>query len=388
MNFEVVIVGGGPAGIAVAIECARRGIDTAVFERRGAPLDKACGEGLMPSGVVALERLGVIAHLGRDDCAPFDRIAWIQEDGRGVEAALPSPGGLGVRRTSLVRAMRDVARRAGVALFDACASRGCRIDRSGATLDTDAGEVRAHLVVAADGLHSPLRRAAGLEREDHGPRRYGLRRHATVAPWSRSVEVHFADGVEAYVTPSGAERVGVAFLWEHGRVDAVTFDALLARFPSLLARLADARWESTARGAGPLRQSVHSRVSERLVLIGDAAGYVDAITGEGLSLAFDSAAALGEILPDALSHGATAASLAPYEIASEKAFRRYAALASLVLSATRRPRLRRALFEGLIAWPRSFEYAVSIAMGAHSKRRVEPLGLRSRPKGSPATDSE
>ncbi|MCC5691560.1 hypothetical protein, partial [Klebsiella pneumoniae] len=142
------------------------------------------------------------------------------------------------------------------------------------------------MLVAADGLHSPLRRAAGLDVESAGPRRFGLRQHFRVAPWGARVEVHFAGGVEAYVTPAGAQRVGVAFLWEDGAVERVRFDALLARFPALAERLAGAAPDSAPRGAGPLLRRVRGRVADRFALVGDAAGYVDAVTGEGLSLAF------------------------------------------------------------------------------------------------------
>ena len=72
----------------------------------------------------------------------------------------------------------------------------------------------------------------------NGPRRFGLRQHFRRAAWSRFVEVHFTDGIEAYVTPAGAARIGVAFLWEHNRRDnAVSFQNLLARFPMLGERL-------------------------------------------------------------------------------------------------------------------------------------------------------
>ena len=93
--------------------------------------------------------------------------------------------------------------------------------------------------------------------------------------------MYWADSVEAYVTPVGPERVNVAFLW--GRKEA-GFDALLAHFPTLQQRLAGAAVETEARGAGPLLQTVRARHGDRLALAGDAAGYVDAITGQGLSL--------------------------------------------------------------------------------------------------------
>jgi flavin-dependent dehydrogenase len=361
MTPDIAVVGGGPAGLAVALEAARRGLSVAVFERREDPVDKACGEGLMPHGLAALERLGALAHLDRADAAPFDRIAYVQEDGRSAVGRLPAPGGLGVRRVALSRALAARAREAGVALHPRCAVRSHRIDDAGVSLETDAGPVRARLLVAADGLHSRLREAEGLSRPWVGPRRFGLRRHVALAPWSSAVEVHFAAGVEAYVTPAGRGRVGVAFLWEDGAVAPVSFDALLARFPALGRRVAGAPWDSSPRGAGPLGQAVSARVKRRFALVGDAAGYVDAITGEGLSLAFEGAAALGAVLPEALARGATAEALAPYERAAARAFRRYARLASLLVWTARRPRLRRAVVGGLSAWPWLFERALAAA---------------------------
>jgi hypothetical protein len=104
--------------------------------------------------------------------------------------------------------------------------------------------------VAADGLHSPLRKAEGLcARGRAAPLRAAP--HVALAPWASAVEVHFAGGVEAYVTPAGRGRVGVAFLWEDGAVAPVSFDALLARFPALGAASAGAPWDSSPRGAGP-----------------------------------------------------------------------------------------------------------------------------------------
>ena len=361
MNVDLAIVGGGPAGLAVALEAAQRGLSSAVFERRRMPVDKACGEGLMPAGLAHLDRLGALAHLDRDEAAPFDSITWLQEDGRSVVGRLPAPGGLGVRRLALAQALTLRARERGVALYDHCAVRAHRIDVDGVSLDTDAGPVRAALLVAADGLHSTLRKAEGLARGSAGPRRFGLRRHVAMRPWSSSVEVHFADGVEAYVTPSGARRVGVAFLWQDGRCEPVSFEAILARFPLLARRIEGTVWDSEARGAGPLRQSVTARVKRRFVLVGDAAGYVDAITGEGLSLAFEAAAVLGALLPDALARGATVESLAPYERSIAAGFRRYARLASALVFMAGRAPLRRFVLDRLIAHPTLFERALTAA---------------------------
>jgi 2-polyprenyl-6-methoxyphenol hydroxylase-like FAD-dependent oxidoreductase len=360
MIVDVAVAGAGPAGLAVALEAARRGLSVAVFERRQAPVDKACGEGLMPAGVAALDRLGVLPLLAREDTAPFDGIAYVQEDGSRAQGRLPSPGGLGVRRMALAAAMTERAREAGVAFRESCSVRAWGVDAQGVTVATDAGEVRAQVLVAADGLHSPLRRAAGLERPHDGPRRFGLRRHVAMAAWSSSVEVHFARGAEAYVTPAGHSRVGVAFLWEDGALEApVSFASLLARFPVIEAKIRGAAWDSSPRGAGPLLQSVTRRAGDRFVLAGDAAGYVDAITGEGLSLAFEGAAALGAVLPQALRQRATRASFAPYERAMRRIFDRYARLARLLVWTAARPALRRVVVGHLVAHPRLFDHILA-----------------------------
>jgi menaquinone-9 beta-reductase len=359
----VAVVGGGPAGLAAAI-CARRaGFSAVVLERQSGAIDKACGEGLMPKGLAALERMDVRRRIPASECAVFEAIRYVQEDGRFVDGVLPPPGGLGIRRLALATAMAEAARHAGVDLRQGTALRAHVMRADGVTLTTDAGELDAGLLVAADGLHSPLRKALGLERPASGPSRFGLRRHFALAPWGKRVEVHFAPGVEAYVTPAGAQRVGIAFLWEDGRVDGrVGFDALLAKFPALKERVAGAAFDSEARGAGPLLQEVNGRVRDRAVLLGDAAGYVDAITGEGLSLAFDAAEALAANLPAARAAGFSAVSLAPYARAVDQAFDSYAALASRLVSVARRPALRRFVLDRLIAHPWIFNRALKAAV--------------------------
>jgi menaquinone-9 beta-reductase len=359
---DAVVVGGGPAGLFFAAAAAARGLDVTVLERRAGPVDKACGEGLLPGGVRALSTLGVLGRIGRDDAAPVREIRWIEGDGVTAALRLPAPGGCGVRRTALSAALRARAVELGAELIEGTEVRAHRRegDRIWAEL-ADGGAVAARVLVAADGLASAVRAREGLDRPVPDRPRFGVRRHFALAPWSDAVEVHFGDGAEAYVTPAGAGRVGVAILFEAGAEPR--FDALLARFPAVEAALSGAAPDSAIRGAGPLARAARARVADRLVLLGDAAGYVDAVTGEGLSLAFGCALELAALLPGALARGATRAALAPYESVWRRRFLPYAAWTRAVLALARRPALRRRVLALAAARPRPFERVVAAAVG-------------------------
>lgn len=277
--IDLLVAGGGPAGLATAIHAARAGLDVLVAEPRPGPVDKACGEGLMPAGVRELARLGVTVG-GR----PFRGIRYV--DGRvEAEAHFRTGPGLGLRRTALHDALARRAAELGVPVVP------LRVDartlRHGRDRVTAAG-ITARYLAAADGLHSPIRRALGLDLPPAGrAARYGLRRHFAIAPWTDCVEVHWGARGEAYVTPIGPELVGVAIL----TADRAPYEEQLAGFPGLAARL-PASAATPTRGAGPLRQPVRAPVAGRTLLVGDAAGYIDALTGEGLTTALAAAAHL------------------------------------------------------------------------------------------------
>ncbi len=337
---DLVIAGGGPVGLATALYAARAGLDVEVREPRSGSIDKACGEGLMPGALSALRELGVDP--------PGEKLSGIRYlDGRRqVESRFRAGPGRGVRRTALHDALRHAVDQAGVPVVER-AVEVVEVHADHVTVDG----LRAHYLVAADGLHSPLRRRLGLDASGAaGRRRYGLRAHADVAPWTSFVEVHWSRTGEAYVTPVGPDRVGVAVL----SASRQPLPALLASFPDLLDRLGGTA-PAGVRGAGPLRQRSRRRVDGRVLLVGDAAGYVDALTGEGIAVGLAQARAA----IDALTEGRPQ----DYERAWTQVTRKHDLMTAALLGVTRRAPLRRHLVPAATRLPRVFDAAVNALSG-------------------------
>ncbi|MDX1394934.1 MAG: NAD(P)/FAD-dependent oxidoreductase [Gemmatimonadota bacterium] len=366
MSYDLVIAGAGPIGLAVAIHARLRGLAPLVLERAPGPVDKACGEGIMPAGVAALEAMGVTP--ANDRSHPFRGIRYIEDD-LVAEGRFAGPPGLGVRRTELTRVLLERATELGAPVRFGAAVDDWEVDRAGIEVRVRGCERTEHarLLVGADGLHSDVRRRAGLDRPEaadgRGTRetRFGLRRHFRLRPWTDLVEVHLADRAEAYVTPVGPELVGVAFLFSPrspGSTEPTgspespaVWDSLLARFPRLTDKLAGADPTDRPRGAGPLRQPVLGRVAPGVALVGDAAGYLDALTGQGIELGLACAEALVETL-------VSGSPLERYETAYRRLTKRYYTGTRLLLAATRRGPTRRGLVRALGSVPGLFDRAV------------------------------
>jgi flavin-dependent dehydrogenase len=279
-------VGGGPAGLAAALALARAGREVTVLDCAEPPIDKACGEGLMPDSLAALDQLGValpadtghslsgVKFIGAHDC---------------VAAHFPKGAGLGLRRIALHQVLIDHAAQAGVRMYwgvkDVQVGKGS-VAFNGVTLTTS-------LVVGADGQNSAVRREAGLHEVLSETRRYGYRRHYRMQPWSAFVEIHWGSGFQIYITPVAADLVCVALI---SRDPSLRLEAALGLVPVLRERLAGACAVSAERGSLSIARRFRRVHAGSVVLLGDASGSVDAITGEGMNLAFHQAAALVEAL--------------------------------------------------------------------------------------------
>ena len=339
------MVGGGPVGLFSAVYAARRGLQSTVIESRNDDGDKACGEGLMPDAVRLLRSVDV-----HPEGMPFRGIRYLDGNGRRqVRADLGREPGLGVRRTELMRALRTAAVREGVAVT---AAKAVDVDaaRSHPSVTTDDGEViTADVVLACDGLGSHVRKRLGLDASPssgisgHGPlARYGLVGHYRTRPWSADVEVYWGSDGEAYVTPVAGDLVGVAMLGTRG----ASFDERLSRFTALRRRLGEADRVGRVTGAGPLRRRSVSAGLGTVMLVGDAAGYVDALTGEGLSVGFRSAKAAVD--------AATSGGVSRYPTEWRKVTRRSRLSTELLLRGTRVALLRKSLLPVSSSAPHTF----------------------------------
>jgi flavin-dependent dehydrogenase len=335
MTHDLLVLGAGPAGLCAAIAAAQRGWDVVVADPQEGTIDKACGEGLMPGAVEALQALGVTPHTWH----PFEGIRYVHA-GRVAEGRFPHGVGWGVRRLVLHEALQRRADALGVRRVVARAA-----DLVQHADHVEAAGLRARWVIAADGLRSPVRRHLGLDRPTRWPRRYGIRQHFFTPPWSPFVEVHWTDEVEAYITPVSADTVGVALLFDDRARGPTPMDRLLERFPDLRARLGAPA--SHPRGAGPFAHGAARRVEGRVLLVGDAAGYLDPLTGEGVRLGVAGAVAA----VDAIAHDQPEA----YEAAWRALWRPYALTTGALLVLTRPRLIRRMLVPALQRLPGLFD---------------------------------
>lgn len=349
-DFDLVIAGGGPVGLVTAIAARRLGLSALVVERNGGLPEKACGEGLMPGAVRTLSELGIELR----DGSAFQGIRFVDGDDV-ASASFRGTVGRALSRRALMERLDAEARARGAVIWSGRALR--EFSYSGGVLTAEISpasdptrQVSARLLVAADGLRSSVRRRLGYELPPRYAPRYGLTRHFRCAPWSPWVEVHFHERGEAYVTPLGSDEVGVALL-THGRPGG--HEQGLALFPSLARRLGEGVEGGRVRGAGPLEQRVSCVIAPGVALVGDAAGYLDALSGEGLALGFRSAVALVRRFAEG--------ELWRYPADHARIGRAYYALTHFMLLLSSRPRLRRRVLRHLMRHSELFSDLLAIA---------------------------
>ncbi|HEX5430341.1 MAG TPA: NAD(P)/FAD-dependent oxidoreductase [Bryobacteraceae bacterium] len=353
-DWDVFVIGGGPAGLACAIAARRKGFRVALADGQKPPIDKACGEGLMSEAVQAASDIGIALPPG----FPLRGIRF-HSGGASIQAGFPPGKWLAIRRTVLHQALADEAESSGVELRWETPVSG--IERN--SIRMAGGSASARWIIGTDGAGSRVRKWADL---DHGSvgRRFGVRRHYAVEPWTDFVEVHWGSDFQIYVTPMACSEVCIALISRdpHRRIDPS-----LECFPELKSRLAGAPILTSDRGGASFSRRLNKIYRGPVALLGDASGSVDAITGEGICLAFQQAQALARAL---VSGG-----LSSYHAVHERLMRRPRLMSGILLTLDRHPALRTRVFEAMSANPDLFARMLAAHVGAAPLRDLAGTGL-------------
>lgn len=352
MHPDVVIVGGGPAGIATAIASAARGLRVTVLDSRKPPIDKPCGEGLLPEAVAALSNLGI--ELTSSVAFPFTGLRFCDERSSATARILRGQA-FGLRRTVLHQLLLDRATQLGVSF-----QWGARISNfSSDRLTADGQALFYRWLVGADGQHSAVRKWARMGRARYRRSRFGFRRHYPVAPWTDAVEVHWGNRCQLFVTPTGREEVCIALLSSdpHLRIDPA-----LGQFPDVAARLRRAKGVPVESGAISALGGARTVARANVALVGDASCAIDGIAGQGLSLALQEAIHLGE----ALGNG----NLRSYKSAHRKITRTAIRMTQLLLLMDRSNWIRRKALHLFASNPAFFAKLISVHTGEASPEAI------------------
>jgi menaquinone-9 beta-reductase len=358
---DVFIAGAGPAGLAAAIGLRLRGANVLVADAQRPPIDKPCGEGIMPDSRHALAQLGI--PLEPHHGAAFTGITFAAGQARVSADFTSNPGkaatGIGLRRTSLHRLLLDRATELGVRF--SWNSPVILKPNQPATLSNQ--PIHYRWLIGADGQASRVRAWAGLEAAHLRSRRFGFRAHFRIEPWSAHVEVHWSNLGQAYITPTAPNEICVSVMARHPHL---RLNEILNSIPLLRDKLRDATPTSSERGCVTLTRRLHRVTRNNVALIGDASGSADAITGEGLGLAFRQALLLADSLATA-NHAH--ASLNLYESRHAAILALPRRMAALLLLLDRHPRLRNRTLQAFATHPALFRELLAVHVGEKSLSR-------------------
>lgn len=374
---DVLIAGGGIAGSALAIMLGRLGFSVELFERDHFPKEKPCGEGLMPAGVAVLERLGLTEAVGG---APFNGVRY-HFGNRTAEGCFPRAAALpvvgrGQRRRHLDAVLfQTAAATPGVKAYtdtrvDASLSKDGRV----VGLKVEGEPRNAALVVAADGVHSRIRHQLGLDQPPRR-RRFGVRAHFRLAPEREQppwVDVFVSRGHELYVTPLPEGEILVAALVDGaalGQPIERAFERWWRAQPALAARLEGAEQVSALMGTSPLAGRARAGVAPGVVLLGDAAGFLDPITGGGMAQALMTA----ELLATYVSRGLDTADrwIWAFERDRRALLWDYERLTQVMLWLADHPQRAQTVFSVLRIAPFVFSHLIGVAGGIRKLSAME-----------------
>ncbi len=352
---HVAIVGAGPAGSSAATFLARQGARVTLLERHRFPRDKICGDGCTPRTLWMLERLGM-GELPGTEAAPVDSVFSISPGGVVLEADIP-PRLFGGKSCVIPRQVLDErlvqhAVRAGAELREGVRVEGLMRDDTGIHLRCRGGEsLRADVVLGCDGSPSVVRRALGAPDFPEREGAFAVRAYYEDVRLSHPRSLAFfweEELLPAYgwifPLPGGRANVGLGLREDQLTASGRKLPELMERFcasPHVAAELAGARRVGKVKGHHiPFGSFARHTLFNRALLLGDAAGFVNPLTGEGIEFALESGAFAAEAVAEAVASGDfSTRGLGSYARRWESRFRAAFHLNRRVMNIFERPRM-------------------------------------------------
>jgi flavin-dependent dehydrogenase len=396
-DYDIVVAGAGVAGASSAILLGKEGYRVLLLDRATFPRHKTCGEGIMPEGVGILASLGVLPAVlergaGRARGLRFRSRSgvWAQADFPAMQSA-PAYSVV-IRRYELDQLLLERARevptvtvREGFAVAEALYREGSIQGITGHAVGSpgQSETFRAPLTLAADGMHSRFHGRYGIQRRVWRRQRWGLAGHLRgVEELGPYIEVLFQGESEIYMAPLANGLALVAILAEkramgafRGNLERAYHDFLKAA-PGLGDRIRSSEVVPPVGARGPLGFTVRPVFAPGLLLVGDSAGFLDPITGEGMTLALKCAQAAVPVVQQAFERGDWGPNtLSEYATARSRAIEDVSRLTRMMLSVSRFPWLADRAIRRLSGDPALFQKLLGIAAGTN---RYADLALKDR----------
>jgi 2-polyprenyl-6-methoxyphenol hydroxylase-like FAD-dependent oxidoreductase len=385
MSVDVVIVGAGPAGFSAASAFATHGISTLVCDSGSIPSGDDCGDTILPNGVAALERLGVAREELRAVGQPVAGVRYISAKGTLAEADFAEGAGVAIRRVELSKIFAQHLRKFECVTLLENSRAAVECDAMGVRVSVNDQLFKPRLVIAADGLNSATRNVAGLHAEYRSPERWSAEQLFRTSQAGNHIEIYWGSDSQVTLTPMAPDQVRVSLLAEqrYGTEGArVLSQRVLEAFPRLRALLANAEPLSEPHVVGPLHQSLSRVARDGLVLMGDAAGSVDALAGEGVAMA----ACQGTLLEDVVravfrarreDRMVTERELKSFARACQSSVEYAHEMTRWLVQLTHRPKLLERTIQVFAREPELFQHFLTASMGLASPFALSPrIGVR------------